>query len=1018
MTEAMQSWGRYLRWNQAIADVVFTNSQAGRPVYLDLEDDVLTAIRDQAEPEAQIPSLALVEAGLATLHLDSGRSNLFRGHFEQLQRWHNGTMLEPPPTLGLLSILSLAAERMRQSTDMGANNFYGRLAELFGFDEEDKRLFTDAYRRTASQQQPASRQLWESLNDWLEMHEGRRGSPTAHPLGHEHIGWALSQALVREADRAKFIDLFAVFGLPSNGILAASEMSSLIDEWMSRQPCPATNHLERLWKDSPLTRPRITELACLELESWDGSVPEGTRRSIHREIDSVKARAVLRSFPARRLDISIAIPTHARTELEQFDVLDLDGSLITTLDVVPVASGWIGVSAAHEIDTNSLLGGEVRLLRPGSEKPLLRRPRRLIPLRWDELLASFVECERVQLGEETMVISRIEIASVVGELLENAARPGYRRLDEIDGLPKGWVLFDGVQILSSIPQEMLKARLVDCYVLQPLALSQGVLQGGLQLPGHLKKWHQALPPELRASSDDGNPLTATMRCVRPLVNPPPADEVHATAHAALIWDLAALDLPDGDYEIEIHAGKSLINSQLLRLRSADSPSLRPDDDHGQISHHSDEPGFGLVSVRSDDGGFRLAPEGLGELIDAFTPAIPDWWTKRREKPEPNTSASVVRFPQNAQHSCIRTGAHHMMLPTVTTDSHSIEGVCRYCGLVKAYPTRYRARRTRPKATGQVAPKVQVGVMPRVRTEQSIDWDVAFDAVCHVGSGSIGSLERITSQMENADLSVDMFVRRLEVLGHIEVERSLATLTPSTWQMNDPTLLELENGQLVFVGFRCERVMVAIEDSVYQEGGELVISNTSGAPPHVTLQGLDELAVKKVLASISNAARRPSRMIRSAGRALATVLQPLSLVRAGLPRTSTISARSYERWNSVTARFEPAADAGSTGAFRLSTAGRTYIYREPADLGKMEATLGDARIVKYLAAADAGQSLIGYAEDRQILYVPLGADLPVLYGRAAVLCAGKPPFENTEEQIVEYHGVPADVAAHLNHLLMN
>jgi hypothetical protein len=213
-------------------------------------------------------------------------------------------------------------------------------------------------------------------------------------------------------------------------------------------------------------------------------------------------------------------------------------------------------------------------------------------------------------------------------------------------------------------------------------------------------------------------------------------------------------------------------------------------------------------------------------------------------------------------------------------------------------------------------------------------------------------------------------------------------------------------------------MVAIEDSVYKEGGELIVSLVAEAPPHVVIQGVNAEAVDQLLAAISDAAQRPSRLIRSASRALASVLQPLSKAKAGLPQTSITSARSYERWDTATARFEPTTDAGATGAFRLNSAGRTYIYREPAELGLMKATLGDARIVKYLANARAGESLIGYDHSVQTLYVPLGADLPGLYGRAAVLCTGKPPLDNTQERILEYHGVPADIAAHLNYLLMN
>jgi len=1014
-------WEWYLRWSAAIAEVVYTSAEAGRPVYLDLEDEVVAAVRDLAEPAAEDPTKALVEACVATLDFDGGAGSVLAGHLERLGRWYDGSMVGPPPSLGLLAMLSLTAERMRLSKDMRPHNFYGRFAELAGLDVPRKERFIEAYRRVDSENTPTSRRLWQSLNDWLEMHEGSRGTPTAHPLGHEHIGWALSQALVRQADRDKFVDLFAVFGLPAHGLLATSEMTGLIDEWMSRRPCPATNHLERLWGGSPLTRPRITELACLSLEQWNGEVPEGYHQANHREIDAVKVRALFRTFPARQLDVSMVIPTHARTDVEALEVLDLGGSTITTLDMVPIASGWLGVSATDEIDTGSLLGGKVQLRRAGAGTLLQRRPRRLIPLRWDDLLLSYVECERVQLGEQTLVLSRSEIAPMVNALLESAARPGFRMLERIEGLPDRWTAFEGVQILSSIPQEMLHGRLVDFYALQPLALSQVVLHGGLRLPGHLRKWHHALPPELRASSDEGGELTATLCCIRPLASPPPPEASCDGFGAALIWDLAKLQLPDGDYELEVHAGESLVDTQVLRLRSADNPVQLQGDQGDSITNDPELPGFGLLAARSLGlHAFTVAPDVLGELSKQTSPVIPAWWVERAGQTSQRATRNVVRFPEDADHSCIRTGAHHMVLPIVTSGTSSIEGICRYCGLVKAYPAKYRAfnKKRKSKTSVPVAPTLRVADLPPVRAEHSIDWRVAFDAVCHVGSGSFDAMERITAQMDSTGLFSDAFTRKLYVLGHIEIERSPTALTPIAWQVVDPTLLELETGGLALVGFRSERMMVAIEDTIRNENGTLFVDLNVNAPPLAVIHGLNRDAAMRLRAVISEAARRPTRLVWSAARALVALLPPMSQARAGLPTTSNISARSYERWDPTTAHFEPAPDAGALGAFRLSAASRTYIYRRAEDLGAMRATLGDARIVKYLAAADTGRSLIGHDEDHQILYVPLGADLPGLYGRAAVLCTGRPPIENTDKRILEYHGVPADIAARLNHLLIH
>jgi hypothetical protein len=207
---------------------------------------------------------------------------VLRDHLSRLDSWYGGPMLKPPPTLALLAMLSAVAENMRVSDDMQAHNFYGRLAELAGLDHDQLRWFETAYRHRRHER-AASAELWGSLNDWIEMMEGSRGLPTAYPVGHDHIGLPLSQALVRQADRDKFSDLFISQGLPAGSSLPTDEMSAQIDEWMSRVPCPASNTLERLWKEQPAARGPIAEVARMTLETWDGAVPEGSLRQAQRE---------------------------------------------------------------------------------------------------------------------------------------------------------------------------------------------------------------------------------------------------------------------------------------------------------------------------------------------------------------------------------------------------------------------------------------------------------------------------------------------------------------------------------------------------------------------------------------------------------------------------------------------------------------------------------------------------------------------------------------------------------------
>jgi hypothetical protein len=62
----------YLAWNRAIVEVIFGGDHANEPVYLDLEDEVLTEVARHAAPGAKDPTEALVQAVRPTLYLDPG----------------------------------------------------------------------------------------------------------------------------------------------------------------------------------------------------------------------------------------------------------------------------------------------------------------------------------------------------------------------------------------------------------------------------------------------------------------------------------------------------------------------------------------------------------------------------------------------------------------------------------------------------------------------------------------------------------------------------------------------------------------------------------------------------------------------------------------------------------------------------------------------------------------------------------------------------------------------------------
>jgi hypothetical protein len=973
MAGSTAEWERYGRWNQAIADVVYPRRTFATPVYLDVEDDVLAAIRDEAEPAANDPEGALIETVKGTLVVKDGPARLFRGHLTRLERWVAGDRSAPPPTLGLLALLSLAAERMHLGDGRAAHNFYGRLSDLLDLDKTEIDWFTHGYHKKLHGR-PVSQLLWSSLNDWLEALEGNRGIPTAFAVGHAHIGLPLSQALVRQADRVKFGDMFASYGLPPHSTYPPADMENLIGEWMSRNPSPASSTLEGLWTRDSDARERIVEVARVTLEAWDGAVSAahvaGPKAPL---IDTVRAKATIRAFPQKMVDVSLVVPAKVDATNETVEVLDLNDDVVASIDLVPASSGWMTVADPADVNIASFLDGVTCLRRQGQALPLRRRSRRLVPLRWDDMLQGFIESERVQLGEDCMLIVRDDIVVRVRDMLSAIARPRFVEHADLVGVPTGWTVFEGVQILSSVPAELLRGRLADLNLLQPLATTQVVLQGGMRLPGNLPKWSSSLPPELRASTDSGRRLWAQLSCVRPLWTPAPSPRQKHSSEPVLIWDLAAEHLPDGDYEVVVLEadGDELAKAQVLRLRSADHPAVAIDPDQAPIAHSLSSRLFGVVADRSEpplqpDGHactdrFQGVPDPAGQLVvqSVAVPRVPRWYLARLAGPSTAKPAPRVVIPKGDPNSCMVTGAHYMDLDQAHKGMRSVEGVCRYCGLVKRYPTSLRRTKQWSGASAPVAPRVNVHELDPVKAASTVDWTAGFDALCHVGDGPMSWLERIAMQMDPTGLFTDAFARRLEALGHIEIERDPNTLRERSWSVTEPLVLGLPRGEHVLTGLRSERLMAAVEDAVSQAGGEIVVDSGVDSPAVVRIMGISDTHVKEVAAAAVSASGKSVRIVPSAAWSLASRLRPLSDLLRGLPVTTMIGARSFERWNPEMARFEQAGGATSVGAYRLTSFTRTYIYRRSSDLAEMQALLGDARLVKYAAALDAGVGMIGY-----------------------------------------------------------
>lgn len=1026
-----ERWQVYLRWNRALADVIYSPNEAGLPAYIDPEPEVLQAAAAAIGVETADPRAALVDALRPTLFPPSYDIGIFGWHIARLMRWQPDSG-EPPPVVGLLTVLCIAAEDMRESGGFAANNYYDRLMPLLGVSSDaDKKRIIAAYRKH-------SFDLWESLNIWLETLHGERGLPTAYSYTYEHIGRPLSQALIRAADREKLEEFFSDVGFEQRSRISAEDLEPLLNAWINRNPSPATHQIQALWNRTG-ARERILEIACQLLETWEPPASAGRRggKGIGRPGErrsTLRLSALLRTFPSSVLELNLVGPDVDGRDVARLVDANDGRDLGEDVALEKLPDGRWRLLDAEEFDTRALTEGAFRLAFP-SGVALERRPRRVVPLKKDDLLQTFVEVERLGLDEDGIVLCTSALASVVNDALGQIARPGFRRVKPVPrGCPPEWALFTHIQVLAPLitaTPRVGKEWPLDLNVLQPLSSSQMVIQGGFQLPGRIRRWSSRAAPELRVTAEDVDAIWVTIDRVGTFRESVRVLETELS-EPVLLLNLQNADLADGDYEVTATgmsgSKRRQLSSSRLRLRSGDARNPVPRS-APPLVHSAMSPGSAVLSaspwdevtpgVRGAEVVGQLAPSGLRQR----TVGTPRWWFRRQEassRPDQMSRAGLT-VPRAMHTDCFQTGAHYLILPTDygKSTTKTIEGVCTHCGLVKRFPGSYYGLRRRASAKHKnvlSGPHFDVLTAPAVLDDAGVTPDVALDALSHDAAGAASWLEQVALQVEPSQLYVDRFVRSLDLLAHVEVERHLKTLAVASWEVLPATLVGLQGSGFVLAGQRSRRVEHALVDAANHL--DVRVERTSQRPV-----APDRIVFDADLAGAEALARHANKttdlditVVADAARRIATVLPGLQTVIDSLPRQPVVGARSIRRWSADVARWQAVGDASIPGAYQLLSPAPVYCLRDKRDV--MDGTMrrADARIIKHAAALEEGYPLVGYDNDTATLYVPLGADLPGLYGRAAVLCSGQVPIEDEGKRVLSYPSVPRDIAEHLTALL--
>jgi hypothetical protein len=994
-----------------LADELLDGRFETQPLYLFVEPERLKAL-------GATIGRSLESVFASSLAWRTGES-LFGPQLQAAERWERGGKSGPPPYLATLVALTSAAAAMVADQNFSATNYRDRLCGLLGAkgDRAEK----------VKRDLPGAVRLWQSFNDWLDDWEGALGLPTAKVLGRlVNVGYPISQAIVREADRRAMREAFASYGLTPRRRVGTAEMVVYLADWIGRGHAPG--NLTRLWGDASV-RERIAQVACDELEHGPTDRPARAGNSGGGGPPSrLEWLAELSLEPMPRLELYLTSRAE-RSEVEgRWQVgprTDAGGTAAVeacrdALDLrwLPQV-GAVSLEPWDKIGAGSLFSGVLELVRddrPGTH--LLRSPSAVVTLAYDERDSRYHEVSRLQLLDRCLVLAHEGQAEAVSRHLAIHARPGFQtfRPDTLPQLPQGWVAFTDVTLVQGA-DDARHPRLAALCATPATVIG---ISGGLRIGQNT--WHVSQPPEALAVVD---PETAPFRLL--------LQDRRANTRRALgsfvgrgALDLGSIGLAAGDYELQIERTKNgeavVVRRATFRLRSADHP--RP------------------AGVRRDLGlGYDL--KGPWSLVGATRAAAdppPDWlrggvWTgsstavpTRPDVPSLKPPSAQIGVPEQVArssasevgdrtHSCT-IGPHHWLCEAAEPgdDAKTLKWQeCQLChrfewtrnrGLFRAAPVR------KPTRAPRQAP--QMPRYARHRGAGNAAYNRLLDALSYMGSGSADAFRGLCADLDPDPWFAWRALRSLAALGHLDVEYDPTSVRPRAWQVTAPCLIGAETGEWVLAGARSESLVSALTEKL-READLTLLRTASEAGPDVVAVRADEARLAALgLGGLVTPVGAGVLLSPALGRRIALALPKLADLAANLPRFQP-GGDGLERFNLDTAAWVEA-ELDRPGAYRLEYWGRTYGFASTADLASQTMRLADPALSKHLAAQAAGVALVGYDAARQALFTPLGAELPTLLERAVVASSGRLPRLRSDLGQLEYDAVPVDVAAAVNFAL--
>ena len=452
----------YAQWNEAIFHYCFPITEEDSPVYLSVDDDVLSEIALTFELECECASASedFLTAVRDTVVLDSAVETA------PINQCNEGIGL--PPHVAFLALLVLAAAR-RAVSEIGdlrvrSTNYYVRLNQLLGL---------EGARKPSGLNNLEVERLWFSLREFLQKNQRGVLQLSKGPVTRRFIWYAISQSLLSRHDRGKLREFFQLYKLPffCSTDTKLPEFDDLFLAWAARSNL--SRRLKRVLSAEPQRREAILEQVRVELSRWDGRTEEESSSEIRSRRGSLRLRADRSQFNEIYFSLigsrqsNDPLRLHLEENPLEVEFLDSVSEQSEFYDPIPLAD-------FASLESPIVLESQER------NAPNFRwKPAEVLVLQRNSMLfGAFAEVRRPVMGEESIIICRSGYFQKVRSSLLEISQLTELEIDQCcTEIFDNWTLFESVILERTLETSDPK---LSCLVVD--RARRIALKGGVKLP--------------------------------------------------------------------------------------------------------------------------------------------------------------------------------------------------------------------------------------------------------------------------------------------------------------------------------------------------------------------------------------------------------------------------------------------------------------------------------------------------------------------------------------------------------